>query len=353
MKKSTLALIAVLIVSLFSLSLASAQSGTPEATAAAVDKTGWPDTFIIGVYPGDNIDKALAQNQPLADYLTKELGVRTVVITGTSYNAVIEAMRAGRADAFEVGPFSYLIAAEQANAEALVVGNYFTDVNTNILPGYYSVIFTKKGSGIKTIDDLKGKTFSFSDPASTSGYEIPATDIMDAEGFTSKDQLDAFFGQVIFAGSHPASVIAVANGKVDAGATFDANLSDQVKAGYPVCGVPDGDYTHNPFATGKMTQDQIDQIYNDCPDGELAVIHQSNVIPNTPFAINKNLPQSFKDAVKAALLDLANHQDVVDALGRYYIDVTKVDPSFKSNDAYFDGLRNVATKLGLDLSLPS
>ncbi|MBI1259098.1 MAG: phosphate/phosphite/phosphonate ABC transporter substrate-binding protein [Chloroflexi bacterium] len=351
MKKLLLTLALLACLSLLGISLVSAQDATPEAM---MDHTGWPETFIIGVYPGDNIQTALASNQPLADYLTDTLGVRTVIITGTSYNAVIEAMRAGRADAFEVGPFSYLIAANQANAEALVVSNFgkSDSIETDILPGYYSMIFTRKGSGIKTIDDLKGKTFSFTDPASTSGYEIPATEIMNAEGFTSKDQLDSFFGQVIFAGSHPASVLAVAGGKTDAGATFDDNLLSQAQAGTPVCGVKGDEEVGTEIFHHPMTQEQIDSIYDACPDGSLAVIHQSHIIPQTPFAVNKNLPQSFKDAVKAALLDLVNHPDVVDALQRYYIDVTKVDTSLKSVDAYYDGLRDVATKLGLDLALP-
>src|SRR5664279_389850 len=131
MKKLLFVLIALVVTSLFSLSLVSAQDATPQATP---DHTGWPDTFIIGVYPGDNIATALTAAEPLRAYLETTLGGHTVVITGTSYNAVIEAMRAGRADAFEVGPFSYLIAASQANAEALVVSNFSPGLETNVLP---------------------------------------------------------------------------------------------------------------------------------------------------------------------------------------------------------------------------
>ena len=345
MKKLMFALALLVMTSLLGFSLVSAQ----DATAEPVDHTGWPDTFIIGVYPGDNIQTALAAAEPLRAYLETTLGVHTVVITGTSYNAVVEAMAAGRADAFEVGPFSYVLAANVANAEAIAVGNYSKEVDMTNMPGYYSVLFTKKGSGIKTIDDLKGKTFAFTDPASTSGYLIPATDIMDAEKFTSKDQLDTFFSQATFAGSHPASVIAVANGSTDAGATFDDNLVTQNAAGYKVCGVTSDVVGDEPFHKA-MTQDEINAIYDACPDGDIAVFAQSPLIPQTPFAINSKLPQTFKDAVKAALLDIVNHQDVIDALGRYYVDPTVIDPSLKNADALYDGLRNTAVKLDLDLS---
>jgi phosphonate transport system substrate-binding protein len=348
MKKFVLALVALMTVALLGLGAVAAQDATATAEATP-DKTGWPETFIIGVYPGDNIEKALAAAQPLADYLTKKLGVYTTVITGTSYNAVIEAMRAGRADAFEVGPLSYVLASEVANAEALAVSNFSVNADPKSLPGYYSVIFTKKGSGIKTIADLKGKSFSFTDPASTSGYLIPALEIMKDQKFDSKDQLDGFF-TAVFAGSHPASVLAVASDKTVAGATFDDNLITQAKSGAAkVCGYNEGDTEGNNVFNKPMTQEQIDQIYDACPDGNLVVIHQSGIIPQTPFAINSKLPQSFKDAVKAALLDLKNDPDAVKALGKFYMDPTTVDTNLKTVDDYYAPVRDAAGKLNPDL----
>lgn len=340
MKKLTFVLMVLVFASLLGFNLVSAQD---------VDRTGWPETFIIGVYPGDNVEAAIAAQEPLREYLEAQLGIRTVVITGTSYGAVIEAMRAGRADAFEVGPFSYVLAADVANAEAIAVGNYVTEVNTGILPGYYSVLFTRKGSGIESIEDLAGRTFAFTDPASTSGYLIPATDVMDAMGFDSKDQLDTFFGELQFAGSHPASVLAVSNGTTDAGATFDDNLADQFEAGINICGVTSADPAANIFHSA-MTREEIMAIYNDCPEGDIAIFHQSPLIPQTPFAINADLPQTFKDAVTTALLDIANDQALVDELGRFYADPTTIDTGLASIDALYDPLRLTAEKLDLDLA---
>ncbi|MBX3085962.1 MAG: phosphate/phosphite/phosphonate ABC transporter substrate-binding protein [Anaerolineae bacterium] len=322
--------------------------GTGVATKAQ-DKTGWPETFIIGVYPGDNIEKAIASNQPLADYLTKTLGVRTVIITGTSYNAVIEAMRAGRADAFEVGPFSYTLAAAVANADAIAVADYSTTVNLERIPGYYSVMITLKGSGIKSIADLKGKTFSFTDPASTSGYLVPSNDIMADQKFTDVSEIDGFVGKTVFAGNHPASVLSVAQGKTDAGATFDDNLADQVKAGAAkICGATD-DHATNPFHSA-LTQEQIMKFYDECPDGDVVVFHQSPLIPQTPFAINKDLPESFKAAVTDALLNIYKDTELVNALGRYYVDPRTINKELKTIDALYDPLREIATNLKIDLT---
>jgi phosphonate transport system substrate-binding protein len=341
MKKFQVVLATLLIAVLVAVSAGSA--------ATAQDKTGWPETFIIGVYPGDNVEKAIAANEPLAKYLEATLGVRTVIITGTSYNAVIEAMRAGRADAFEVGPFAYVLAAQIANADAIAIANYSTTVDLTRIPGYYSVMLTKKGSGIKSIDDLKGRTFAFTDPASTSGYLVPANDIMISQKFDKKEQIETFVSQLVFAGNHPAAVLSVNEGKVDAAATFDDNLHIQVKeSGIKVCGV--GDATaKNPYRIG-MSREELMKMYDACSDGEIVVFHQSPLIPQTPFAINKNLPETFKAAVRTALLDIHKDQALVDSLQRFYMDPLPVDKNLTSVDALFDPLRDIAKNLEIDLT---
>lgn len=344
MKKFALVMIALLAFGALGLGLVSAQD--------TVDRTGWPETFIIGVYPGDNIEEALAAVEPLRAYLEETLGVRTVLITGTSYNAVIEAMAAGRADAIEVGPFSYVLAHDVANAEAIAVANYATTVNLDEVPGYFSVMFTKKGSGIASIADLAGRSFTFTDPASTSGYLVPANDIMLAQGFDDPAQIEEF-AQVSFAGNHPSSVLAVWNDAVEAGATFDTNLANQVaEAGVELCGYTDMQIDGPPTAEewpylNAMTQDEIDAIYNDCPDGSLVVFHQSPLIPETPFAVNGNLPESFKMALTAALMDVANNQDLVNGIERFYVDPTGQGP--EGIDALYDNLRAIAENLNIDL----
>ncbi|MBW4439116.1 MAG: phosphate/phosphite/phosphonate ABC transporter substrate-binding protein [Pleurocapsa minor GSE-CHR-MK-17-07R] len=345
MKKFAFIVLAMLVTVAFSFSLVAAQD---------VDRTGWPETFIIGVYPGDNIEEALAAVEPLRVYLEETLGVRTVLITGTSYNAVIEAMAANRADAIEVGPFSYVLAADVANAEALAVANYSVNVDTQVLPGYYSLLFTKKGSGIQTIADLEGRSFSFTDPASTSGYLVPANDIMISQGFEDPAQIEDF-ASVNFAGNHPTSVLSVWNDTVEAGATFAANLAVQVEeAGIELCGYTDlgidGPATVEEWPyNGPMTREEIDAIYEACPEGSLVVFHQSPLIPETPFAINADLPESFKDAVRAAILGVAENQDLVNELERYYVDPTEASGA-ESIDALYDSLRDIAANLNIDLS---
>jgi phosphonate transport system substrate-binding protein len=352
MKKFVTRLFAASVFATLGFGMVSAQDATPEAMME-VDRTGWPETFIIGVYPGDNVQEALAAVEPLRAYLEERLGVRTVLITGTSYNAVIEAMAAGRADGFEVGPFSYVLAADVANAEAIAVANYEVEVDLNEVPGYFSLMFTKKGSGITSIADLEGRSFAFTDPASTSGYLVPANDILIAMGFEDPAQIEEF-ASVQFAGNHPSAVLAVANDNVDAGATFDANLAVQAtEVGFELCGYNDlgidGPATAEewPYLEA-MTQEEIQAMYDECPEGSIVVFHQSPLIPETPFAVSLNLPESFRTAVREALLDVANDQDLVNALERYYVDPTE-EAGVDSVDALYDSLRDIAANLNIDL----
>jgi phosphonate transport system substrate-binding protein len=216
-------------------------------------------------------------------------------------------------------------------------------------------MFTKKGSGIASIADLEGRSFGFTDPASASGYLVPATDIMLDREFTDPSQIEEF-AEVNFAGNHPAAVLSVWNDVLDAAATFDANLAAQVEAaGVEVCGFNDLGI-EGPASSAEwpyllpMTRDEIMAIYDECPEGNLVVFHQSPLIPETPFAVRGDLPQSFKDAVKEALLSFADDQERVLKLERYYVDPTVGENArAESIDAIYDSLRDIARLLNIDL----
>lgn len=318
-------------------------TAAPTATAepTADPKADWPKKFVVGMFGGDDAEKVLRDNEPLRALLEKNLGIPVELQTGTSYSAVIEAMRAGRVDGFEVGPFSYTLAVQEAGAEALVVS-----ISTSKDPAVYvanapthylSMIITKKGSGIRTFEDLKGKDFSFVDPASTSGHLAPKT-LLIKNGLNPDTDM-----KTIFAGSHPTSVLAVWEGKVAAGATYEGNLYNLAKEGQiDFCGFPDGEQAK------LRTQAEIDAVYDACPDGSIVVIAISDPIPNTPFAVRQSLPQSFKDAVHDTLLMIKDDPEMVAALKFWYTDPHE-EMGLENLDAYYNYLRDIAKLLNLDL----
>lgn len=317
-------------------------SAQPQAAGATVDpRAGWPKVFRLGLFGGDDAEEVLANNEPFKQYLEQRLGIPVEVFTGTSYGAVIEAMRADRVDAMRVGPFSYVLAVQEAKAEALAVSISTTakepKYDPAIKPFYISVVFTKKGNGITKLEDVKGKGFNYVDPASTSGHLAPKTTLLKNGINTDKET------QAVFAGSHPTSVISVWNDKAPAGATNEGNLvrladSGQIKW----CNYPDGQINK------VRTAAEIKAVHDACPNGNIVVLAQTDPIPNTPFAIRQELPDSFKAEVKKALLDIKNQPELI-AKTKYWFDDPSGEMGLQSLDQFYNSLRDIAKLLNLNL----
>lgn len=308
---------------------------------STLDENGYPTELRLGYFAGNDLDEILAQQEAMRKYLESKLGIPVKEYTATSYAAVVEAMRAKRIHGFALGPFSYILSVQEANAEGLAMGIHVPNgpfvFDPEMKPQYFSMIVTKKGSEIRTLKDLKGRSLAFVEPASTSGHLFPKA-FMLKNGINPDEDLDW-----MYAGSHQSAVMAVANGKVDACATLEDNLyrlqrEDLIK----FCGYPDGKTRIT------RTQEELDAIYESCPDGHLVMIAQSAPIPSTPFAIRNELPQDFKDKVKQALLDIQNHPDIIAETRRWYVDPSK-EMGYDTVDQCFNPVREVAKLLDLKL----
>jgi len=120
-----------------------------------------------------------------------------------------------------------------------------------------------------TPEDIGGKTFAFNDPNSTSGYLVPMTFFLNELGIDTKKH----FSKVTFSGSHEASILAVANKKVDVASTNLPDLQQLTRE-------------------GKVTR------------GRLRVIWVSRLIPNDPIVVRKDLPPSLRSAIQESLVSM-------------------------------------------------
>ena len=230
---------------------------------AQSDRSNWPKDITYATVPTDASKDATQRYAPLVSYLEKTLGVKIKFQNGADYAAVIVAQRAKQVDIADYGVNSYLDAVEQgANVEALVIAD-------NVKGGatYKSIVVVKKDSPIKSMADAKGKTFAFVDPESTSGYLIPMVYFLK----DMKVKPEEYFSKVSFAGTHENSLLAVARGTIEVGAANDQNLALAVEKGV-------------------LKPDDIRAIWTSKP------------IPNGPTAIRKDLPETFRKAVKDAFL---------------------------------------------------
>jgi phosphonate transport system substrate-binding protein len=330
-------------------STATATAGGGAAVAAAAaptedPKAGWPEEIRLGFFGGDDAEEVLERVEPMRVYLEETLGRPVTIFTGTSYGAVIEAMRAKRVEGMLVGPFAYVLGVQEAGAEAIAASVSCSSsedpcVYVDRAPHYFSVIMTKKGNGIETIDDLRGKTFAFVDPASASGHLAPKTYLI-KEGVDPDTEMET-----VFAGSHPTAVLALANDNVLAAATHENNLLNLINEGQvDACFWEDGIANRGT----PRTAEEIKATYDACEDGKIVIIGQTAPIPNTPFAVRSDLPESLKTAMKDALLAIKDDPEAVALDRRWFVDPSK-ELGFESLDQYYNVLRDIAKLLDLDL----
>lgn len=153
---------------------------------------------------GEDFGRVLGQ---LAD-----LPVRVTV--ASDYAAVIEALRNRTADLAFVHPGGYVLASREARATILVKNRWHGKTS------FTARLYVRRDSGLARLEDLRGKSVAFVDPASSSGYIYPMVMLIQ-RGLVQQRDPKTFFREVVFAGSHDAGMRALLNGHVDALASFD------------------------------------------------------------------------------------------------------------------------------------
>ncbi len=254
----------------------------------------------VGLIPSEDSRAMIANSQAMMDMLAKALGMQVRPFVAADYNGVIEALRAKRLDVAYLGPFSYVLGTTIADIEAFAVAETKRAGRTF----YHSKIITHKDSGIKTVQDLKGRNFAFVDPSSTSGHLFPKAGLMKAGCNADKD-----FGRVIFSGSHDSSAIAVQNKKVDAAAIADRILDQAI-------------------AKGLVKKEDIVTIWSSDP------------IPESPTVWRRDLPADLKRRIQAAFLEV---KDIP------WSDQGMLNGFKPTNDAAYNVIRDTAKLLNLEL----
>lgn len=276
------------------------------SSLVAAPLAGWlpaaqaADVLTVGLIPSEDSRAMIANSQAMMDMLSKSLGMPVKPFVAADYNGVIEALRSKRLDVAYLGPFSYVLGATVADIEAFAVA----ETKKAGRSYYHSLIVARKDSGIKTVADLKGKTFAFVDPSSTSGHLFPKAGLMKAGFNPDKD-----FGRVIFSGSHDSNAVAVQNGKVDAVAIADRILDAAIAK-------------------------------NLAKREDLVVVWTSQPIPESPTVWRKDLDPALKKRVQAAFLDV---KDIP------WSDQGMLNGFHPTNDAAYDVIRDTAKLLNLDL----
>lgn len=259
--------------------------------------------IVMSFVPSGDTQEIIASGDQLAQMIQDKTGLVINANVGTDFAAVREAMGAGKAHIGWMNTFNYVLAHEKYGVDVSLVTVRFGSTS------YKGQIIVRADSGIKTLDDLKGKVMCWVDPNSTSGYIVPRI-MLKANGIDP----DKDFAKTIEAGSHNNVVTQVYNGDCDAGATYvDARSS----------------------------------VEKDIPDVKEKVIAIATTadIPNDNVSFIKDFPQADRDKIVNALLEISNSEEGKKALNDLY----SIEGLEKADDSFYDAFRAELSKAGINI----
>jgi phosphonate transport system substrate-binding protein len=152
--------------------------------------------------------------RPLYEHVVVEIGRALGIEASLHAGAAFEELDGGEADAAFICGLPYVERSDRLEALAAPVlrGERFCG-----RPIYFSDVIVRRGSGLRSLADLRGRSWAFNDRDSQSGYGIMRYTLL------SFGATDAFFGDVQCAGSHAEAIRRVAAGEVD-GAAIDCQV---------------------------------------------------------------------------------------------------------------------------------
>ena len=185
------------------------------ATLTTASSTLAQGTLRVSAIPDEAPTELQRKFAPLGRYLEKETGMKVSFVPVSDYAAVVESLATSKLDLVWLGGFTYVQAKEMTKGTAIPIVQRAEDEK-------FLSRFITANPAIKTLADLKGKTFAFGSPSSTSGHLMPRYFMIKAGINPDKD-----LKNIAFSGAHDATVAFVASGKADAG-VLNASVWDKL-----------------------------------------------------------------------------------------------------------------------------
>lgn len=306
-------------------------SEAPTSAAPVTPGPDWPSELVLTLTPSQEAGGLVDTAQPLADALSAATGLPVEAIVPSDYASVIVALQSGQAQiAGGLGPSQMVQAEDTAGADLILQSvrfgssQYVTQWFTNNPDEFCAeapvadedgFLFcngvdqasdpTEGPIGLDQLPIVAGKTVAFVDQGSTSGYLIPALELLQA----GVDPVTGITGT--FAGGHDTAVQAVYDGDAEVGVSFN---------------------------------DARGQLAETVPDvGEQVVVFAwSEPIPNDGFAVAGDLPDDLKELITQALIDYAATEDGAVTLDELY----EIDGLVPVPAGSYDIIRSLETELG-------
>lgn len=260
--------------------------------------------LLIGLIPEHNIFKQLERYEPLADYLSKKIGVTIKLKVLTRYGNIIDNFVSTKMDAAFFGSFTYTLAHAKLDVEVIARPEDIHGVST-----YHGLIFVRKDSRIKSIKDMQGKCFAFVDKATTAGYLLPLAFFKES----NIPDYRTYFKETYFTGTHEDAVYDVLNKKADIGAA-------------------------------KNTVYYYLAAIDESIEKDLLILKRSPDVPENALALRKDLDDTVKKGLKEALLAMHN-----DDKGRGVLKNFRAKRFIETTDDDYSSVYDYLKEINLDL----
>lgn len=165
-----------------------------------------PSHLTFGIYPYDSPTKIHKDFGPLMKRLSEEVGIPFKIVIVPNYMSFIKSIGEGKIDIGFMGPSPYVKVKDKYGSVELAARLLFRGNKNDKM-----VIISYTGSKIRTLGDIRGKTFAFGDFQSYGSHFYPRY-LLNKAGVTLRD-LKAYD----YLSSHSRVVLAVSHRDFDAG----------------------------------------------------------------------------------------------------------------------------------------
>jgi len=271
-------------------------------TSGSAKASDRPDELLIGIEPEHNIFEQVEGYRKLADYLSEKCGFKVRVTIMSRYGEALQRFKNRKLDGAFLSSYTAAMAIRELQLEP--AARLVNLQGSSVAHGY---LFTRRDSGIKKIEDTRGKTFAFVDPATAEGYLFPLA-LLNEKGI--KDAA-SFLRQYHFTGSHASTVFAVLDGRADLGASKDTIYNKQT--------------SQDPTISR-----------------ELFIIAKSQPVPETTLCLKQDLPPVLKAKLTSILLGMADNEQ-----GRKILNIIEASRFTGADETDYDIILQMEKKAGV------
>ena len=230
----------------------------------------------------------------LLDYIGKKMGREIQFIQRKTYGEINELLAKRQIDLAFVCSGPYVEGKKkhgfQLVATPEVQNSHF----------YHSYLIVNKASEFRTLEDLRGRVFAFTDPDSNTGKLVPTFWVSELG-----EQPETFFSKTIYTYSHDNSILAVAKSLVD-GAAIDGLIWEY--------------YHHkNPVFTSQTR-----------------IIRKSDPYGIPPIVASSAIPYELMIKIRGILFSM--HED---PKGQAILSELMIDRFIAANDQWYDSIRKI------------